>query len=473
MERLQRLFHYWIDVVVMFVTPIYMIWSSLAILSNYSSLLSTVASRGKTRHMYDEQHQQHRQHQHIQNKDASTGKITTTAKNSSSSNNDILLSNMWVPKSYFSHFYDTGILCTLLSIIYVNVSIFRGTQQRNYLPPPTTTTTTTTTTIPVYYFVVVWVLTLLHLVRRKYECMYVHQWKRPNSSTMHILTYLGGMMHYMILPLTTIIPIRLDDGMDHGDIPESSISWSFVVVWSMSIVLNLYAQYEQYQHHVILANLRLRQRQNQKQRPTAVQDQVGCVKKNDVAASSSPSTTTLDDHDDDGSIDLDYYYRIPTERWFQYIACPHYFAEILIYLSLVMLIECTIPTSSRDMAQLNLSIDINKFYEEYYSSECWKTILLSNKQHLQILACIYSLLCYGSLYRHWWLLVWVTSNLSSSAYTNLEWNRRRMSVLLLSLSSSNQAAGEKEEEEECSIEDNPREVVDMIRNQKAIIPWIY
>ena len=451
---LLQFFHpyYWIDVMVLSVTPIYIIWTFLAMVSKYSSLLSTIASRGKTRHLYH--HDQHNQ-QHINNETTtSIGKITTTTTKTSSSYvkfvssklNKLSSTMLWVPKSYFSHFYNMGLACTLLAIIIVYVFVFRIQQQR---PPPTPT---------MIHMYIVWLLTLLHLVRRKYECIYVHQW--TPTSTMHVLTYLGGMMHYMILPLVTIIiPIRLDDTMDHHRNTKSSEQQSSMwVVWSMSIIsLNLYAQYEQYQHHVILANLRLRQKQNQ--RPH-VQDQVVGVKKDVVAVSSCPPTF-------DDRLDL---YRIPTERWFHYIACPHYFAEILIYMSLAILIDATIPSSAKDMAKWNLSNAIRNLYDNYSKQE-----QIHNDEFITLLIeCIYCLFYWSSLYRHWWLVLWVTSNLSISAYTNLEWNRR--TVLLVLLLSSSPAVGNEKEEETCSIikDSNPKkQMLDMMRSQKAIIPWIY
>mmetsp|Transcript_27981 Transcript_27981/g.56165 ORF Transcript_27981/g.56165 Transcript_27981/m.56165 type:complete len:337 (+) Transcript_27981:26-1036(+) len=137
-------------------------------------------------------------------------------------------------------------------------------------------------------------LLLIHLVRRFYECMWVQ--KSVSTSRMHIAGYLLGVIHYLCLPFV-FIPINQE-----LEQKSSSIVESFIV--SMGC---LYFQYQQHLHHVILGNLR-------------------------------PNKTTSST----GEINS---YRIPKGGWFDFVSCPHYLAEIMIYFMLAVLIQIQTDTA--------------------------------------------------------------------------------------------------------------------------------
>eukprot|EP00977_Amphora_coffeiformis_P000245 scaffold75_cov165-Amphora_coffeaeformis.AAC.21 len=148
-------------------------------------------------------------------------------------------------------------------------------------------------------------LLLLHIIRRVYECLYVHRWL--SMSVMHLSIYVFGLLYYALLPF---IFCRFDCGAGSRtslhkvseDVPRV-VRLPFQVA---SFILCLYAQHQQARHHLILANLR--------------HGDNGKVKRNKVSSSSSA-------------------YRLPEGGWFHWVACPHYLAEILFYVGLAGLLH--------------------------------------------------------------------------------------------------------------------------------------
>lgn len=148
-----------------------------------------------------------------------------------------------VPKQWFLHFY-------LVGIISSSLILRSGVAQRNvYLVGPL----------------------LLQVMRRFYECLFVHEW--TSNSKMHIVTYFVGIFHYILLPLNFVF----------DEVPSNNILQIF------SIIICIYAQYEQHIHHRILSRLR------------------------QVHKSGN--------------------YVLPKGRWFNYIGSPQYLTEMIIYLS--------------------------------------------------------------------------------------------------------------------------------------------
>jgi hypothetical protein len=221
---------------------------------------------------------------------ASHGKTRTTA-----------VVDLWISKRCFVHFYLVG----LVSMVTVlpELSLAQG-------------------------------LLSLHLLRRTYECLFVHQWTA--KSKMHVAGYLLGAGHYLVLPLVFL------------DATESSRTW-----WtSTGALFNLWAQYQQFRHHSLLADLRR-----------------------------FPSTKK------EGNT-----YHLPTSGWFRRITCPHYLAEILIYLSFGVVLWGDAEESDLDPPPSN------NMLERY--------------------------LIFGQRHCHWFLLMWVTTNLTVSALNNYDWYKR-------------------------------------------------
>jgi 3-oxo-5-alpha-steroid 4-dehydrogenase 3 len=214
-------------------------------------------------------------------------------------------STLVVPKSWFTHFYIVGI-CMIVLVVFC----FPGKVQNHAA-----------------------VASLgLHLTRRIFECRCIHAWS--DSSTMHVAGYLVGILHYISLPFVFVDVCGIGDVYDEGAPSDRA---GMRECWGVCVCL--WGQYEQFRHHVILADLR----------------------------HNHPTTAT---------------YRIPFGGWFLYVSCPHYLAEIIVYVGFVILLFRP------------LSDQANKFDRLLLSSCSYRSIAL---------------------------LVWVVTNLSVSAINSHRW----------------------------------------------------
>lgn len=114
-----------------------------------------------------------------------------------------------------------------------------------------------------------------------------------------------------------------------------------------------------------------------------------------------------DDDDDDNKYKNALYSLPPYHRWFRYVLCPHYLAEILIYLSFAIILELAIlinrNSTTTDNDNDNMTIEMET------ESIC----------NLKIIYCI--IISLGRRNRHWMLLLWVTTNLTVSALNSYDW----------------------------------------------------
>ncbi|XP_014669285.1 PREDICTED: polyprenol reductase-like [Priapulus caudatus] len=127
----------------------------------------------------------------------------------------------------------------------------------------------------------------VHVARRLYECLFVSVY---SQSTMSWLTYIIGCAYYLGLAPALL---SLAEGFPYVDTP---IRLQFHWWQPVGIALFLWANWHHHTAHVILARLR--------------KDSKGRVK-------------TL-------------IHCIPSGDWFDLVSCPHFLAEILIYLALAM-----------------------------------------------------------------------------------------------------------------------------------------
>jgi len=289
------------------------VYTSLTILSlvtPFLPLLKNLASHGKTRqHQQQQQKQQYQQqHQHQQLAQATFWNQRILVDLGSR----LQLVNQHgcflVPKRFFTHFYVVALIS-----LYVRRQRQYSHQNNNDMVE-----------------IILWI----HLIRRLYECVYVHQW-RPQSH-MHAAAYLVGIAHYVWLPFVFFpydnnnrngngIHDSNGNSIDHslqsgGDQSTSrkqlqstvALFWMFFCLW---------AQYQQYRHHVILANLRRR------------------------TTNDTTTTTTTSQQPQK--------YQLPNKGWFQSLSCPHYTAEILLYIGLSAL-SYTTSTANSGQQQLQL-----------------------------------------------------------------------------------------------------------------------
>ena len=190
-------------------------------------------------------------------------------------------------------------------------------------------------------------LLLAHLCRRAYECIYVHAW---GSGKMHIGGYFLGLLHYAFVPFVVVdSDWCCAKGGEDIDVEHQLPKMRIQMV--IGALLCCYGQAQQHMHHKILARLR----------------------------KSSEKTS---------------HYSIPMGLWFNYVSCPHYFAEMLIYAAFVIMLN---PLGG------NTSIPPCDILES---------------ANLQVL--LTSILWLRSC-KHLVLFVWVTTNLTMSARTSHTW----------------------------------------------------
>ncbi|RIA87425.1 hypothetical protein C1645_878044 [Glomus cerebriforme] len=143
----------------------------------------------------------------------------------------------------------------------------------------------------------------VQVIRRAFECFFVE--KPSLNSKMLITHYIIGITYYLATGLAVIIEGLWNLGVFNKDQFKIFPPFSNFIKWNIlsAILLFIYASYHQNVLHRHLASLR-----------SSIS----------ISASTSTSTTT--------SI-----YLIPKEDWFKFISSAHYFAEILIYLSFIIL----------------------------------------------------------------------------------------------------------------------------------------
>ena len=379
----------WISYLIIFLPPLYVLLSLAALASRFIPFLKVLSSHGKT---FQQQQP--------------TYYWTVLGRS-------IGIINISISKRYFAHFYIIGLL-SLYGIQY----LFCGNSSYR-LSVPTS---------------IVHLLLTIHLVRRLYECHYVHQWNHgrnsSDSSRMYLAGYLLGILHYLILPLVFVQEEEKEQQNRYchqnvQDDNEACHSRSTMVQFNclalIGMGLNLWAQYEQYQHHSILADLR-------RKKPSLVDSM-----KKDHHHHHHPiiDTTTTST-----SLSKYRYAILPNKRWFQYVACPHYLAEILIYFSLVVVWEQD-RQSSKGTFKLLLQPaggtylhPIDDLSHSYVISSTFSFLALiwnfttgrsNTTTILDAKNALFSLLRSLQPYTSWFLVAWVATNLSVSALNNFDW----------------------------------------------------
>ncbi|KAK4514440.1 uncharacterized protein ATC70_002036 [Mucor velutinosus] len=233
------------------------------------------------------------------------------------------LSKWTVPKHYFSHFYVIGLMTAVLSIVeLISLSSFSKSFFIMQLLDQYDTRIGTHHVSRQQCVVGLSLLTL-HLMRRVYESFWVE--KPSKTATMHVSHYLTGVGFYGAMVIGTWL-----EGV--SNVESCRAQDSYVNMISLSaITLFLYASYHQYRCHAILSLLR---------------------QSKDQASS----------------------YFIPRGDWFEMLVTPHYFADILIYLSLNILyrFQNYILICGLIWTIVNLSVvsgETQLWYQTHFSAE--------------------------------------------------------------------------------------------------------
>ena len=184
-----------------------------------------------------------------------------------------------VHKRFFVHFYVAGLIAMTIFISTADPSGMSWHHHHQWLEMT---------------------LLILHLGRRCYECLFVHCYS--SNSRMHLAGYICGIVHYLFLPFMLFESSSI---MCVGDVDHVTRTSIRSIHSLMGVGVCLWAQFEQYQHHCLLASLR-----------------------------PASANTTTDTTNKETTIN----HKIPRGRFFRYVSCPHYLAEIAIYGSLWFLL---------------------------------------------------------------------------------------------------------------------------------------
>ncbi|XP_061593065.1 polyprenol reductase [Cololabis saira] len=191
-----------------------------------------------------------------------------------------------VPKRWFWHFYAVSVGWNgFLLALYVT-SIYPGQSAPSWLTWTVDVVTGVPGTdggAPQLSAVLLQLLLCLHSLRRLLECLFVSVF---SDGVIHVVQYAFGLGYYVLLGLTVLSSDRMGRGTDTL---LSQLDCTRVA----GVGLFIGASWLQHQSIVLLARLR---------------------------TGKSGSVETLA-------------HRVPKGGWFELVSCPHYFAELLIYIS--------------------------------------------------------------------------------------------------------------------------------------------
>jgi hypothetical protein len=189
---------------------------------------------------------------------------------------------------------------------------------------------------------------------------------------MHLAGYALGMGHYLVVPLV----FWNVQSMDSEATVTVKRNGDDTTVLGVLTVTNLCFQYEQYKHHVILASLR----------------------KSSSAGDTAEASRTL-------------HTLPPKRRWFRWILCPHYLAEILIYLCFALMLEYHNGVSVADWSRTRKPTSALLMFKCDFGGTGLDELLVM-----------------GRRYRHWMLFLWVTSNLTVSSFNTHDWYETKLGM---------------------------------------------
>ncbi|CAG5862345.1 unnamed protein product [Menidia menidia] len=195
-----------------------------------------------------------------------------------------------VPKRWFWHFYAISVTWNIfLLAVYLN-----ATYQQQSFPSWLTRVLDVLTgmpgsasQVPQLSTVLVQMLLCAHSLRRLLECLFVSVF---SDGVIHLAQYGFGLGYYIILGLTVLCSDRMSK--ETGTL-LAQLDWLYLTGFALFI----WASLLQHQSLVLLAGLR---------------------------TGKSGKVETLA-------------HKVPTGGWFELVSCPHYFAELLIYVSLSLL----------------------------------------------------------------------------------------------------------------------------------------
>ncbi|CAM9488090.1 unnamed protein product, partial [Ascophyllum nodosum] len=223
-----------------------------------------------------------------------------------------------VPKKMFTHFYAFGLLtatAALVDILFHGGSVFTARIQEHSVCSRIAARDGRVKELGVESLVCLILLTA-QLGRRLWECVAVTRW---GTSRMTFAGYTVGIVFYQLLLLTVLVEapplgVLVQEAELFASGWVSSVKVGQAMIQAMKI-----------RHAVALGAFF-----------------VGSARQHEAIKHLASLRTEVGD----GSAKTSSY-AIPTAGWFKHVSCPHYFAELLIYLSFLLLAG----TSGRGLGQ--------------------------------------------------------------------------------------------------------------------------
>ncbi|KAI8620842.1 hypothetical protein BC830DRAFT_1096913 [Chytriomyces sp. MP71] len=225
------------------------------------------------------------------------GKLLAPTKPSNSIKASLVshIAALTVPKKYFTHFYALGSVWSLALLTAVMARSFPVDPSAFFGPDFDTSMTPEDETRYIDIEIAL-AFMCVQVLRRLYECLFVL--KQSDAARMHAFHYVNGILFYTFTPVAVIV-----EGMDVLG-KEANLDFGLYfrrqpqLHRMLALIVFIYASIEQHWAHGHLASLR------------------------------NPSSNANDKQAT---------YVLPTARFFYLVACPHFFFEVLIYSSFVIL----------------------------------------------------------------------------------------------------------------------------------------
>nr|XP_002129419.1 polyprenol reductase [Ciona intestinalis] len=195
-----------------------------------------------------------------------------------------------VPKSYFTHYYILASIWNTVCFITISRICF-GLMTNNWIASLFLMHSTANASGDKLSLLLCMLMLTVHSMKRLYECLFISVFS--NKTKMGIIQYVWGNTYYILLA-----PTMISECLPLHKLPFGS----FQVRHFMGIVVFLIASFYHHQSHIILADLRKK----------------GSIKK--------------DAHG------------IPQGGLFNLVSCPHYFAEVLVYISITIILGAQCQT---------------------------------------------------------------------------------------------------------------------------------
>ena len=273
-----------------------------------------------------------------------------------------------VPKSYFIHMYILGTListCCCLYVLFISVQIDRSSLNQSIL-----------NSIAIQGMV----MFVIHCLRRLLECIFITDY---GSSSMNVSAYFVGIGHYIFAP-TCLLFALLQSENESFRYPEKGKQRHFRI---LSLIVYSIGNISQLRHHKTLFLLKRKKfhpihRTHSFTNSNEYAEPVNADLSENMNENAETCAIIYDVRG--GSSDLkEDIYSLPEGFGFEFVSCPHYTSEILIYISFWILSPSSLSLFSMTLwVTCNLSVVADSqflWYKKHFPEETkkrknWKRI---------------------------------------------------------------------------------------------------